>query len=136
VVVLTDGETVKGGTPGPEGAKVAQTAGIPVYGIAFGTPEGVVTLRDPDTGDLVTQSVPVKYDELTQSADLTGGKFYKAESENALSQAYADITAHLGEALKVPEPVDTDITWKYVLAALALLVIGFGLGLWWTGGLV
>lgn len=136
VVVLTDGETVKGGTPGPEGAAAAKAAGIPVYGIAFGTPDGVVRLRDPDTGDTVEQPVPVKYEELTESADLTGGKFYKAETAGALKDAYADIEQNLGAALKVPEPVRVDITWIYVLVALALITAAFALGLWWTGGLV
>jgi len=136
VVVLTDGETVEGGTTGQVGAIVAKEAGIPVYGIVFGTPDGVVVLEDPETGDTVEQPVPVKYEELTQAAALTGGKFYKAESEGALRDAYGDITDNLGEALKVPEPQRVDVTWLYLLFALALFASAFALGLWWLGGLV
>jgi Ca-activated chloride channel family protein len=136
IVLLTDGETVEGGKTGPEGAVTAAEAGIPVYGIAFGTPDGVVVLTDPATGDTFEQPVPVKYEELTESADLTGGTFYTAETEGALRNAYADIEANLSPALEVPEPQQVEVTWRYVLVALALLVLALALGLWWLGGLV
>jgi Ca-activated chloride channel homolog len=136
IVVLSDGETVEGGTPGQEGAVAAAEVGVPVYGIAFGTPEGVVTLEDPATGDVVEQPVPVKYEELTEAAVLTGGQFFRAEDEGALRDAYADIEQNLGSALKVPEPERVDISWQYVLVALAVLFVAVLLSMWWLGGLV
>jgi Ca-activated chloride channel family protein len=141
VVVLSDGETtldVPGGgvKTGPEGAVLAQENGIPVYGIAFGTPDGVVRLDDPRTGEQVEQPVPVKYEELTEAAAMTGGQFYKAETANSLVNAYADIEQKLSPALEVPEPEQVDLTWKYVLVALSFLALAFALGLWWIGGLV
>ena len=115
---------------------LAQENGIPVYGIAFGTPDGVVRLDDPRTGEQVEQPVPVKYEELTEAAAMTGGQFYKAETANSLVNAYADIEQKLSPALEVPEPEQVDLTWKYVLVALSFLALAFALGLWWIGGLV
>ena len=134
IVLLTDGETVKGLTPGPQGAKVAAAAGIPVFGIAFGTPQGVITVNDPIDGP-VTDAVPVKYDELTEAAKITGGQFYKAESSGDLANVYKDIQAHLEPALKQPAPKQVELTIQYLAAALLLLAIAVALGQWWLGGI-
>lgn len=123
IVILTDGETVDGRTPGPVGAQEAAKYGIPVYGIAFGTPSGTVTLDDPRTGIPYDQPVPVKYEELTAAAELTGGKFYAAESEGDLGEVYSDIERQLSPALEVPEPERHELTVRYLAVALGLLAL-------------
>lgn len=135
IVILTDGETVPGLTPGPEGAAEAARRGIPVYGIAFGTPEGSITLDDPVTGEPTTQPVPVKYEELTEAADLTGGEFYAAETGGDLGQVYDDIEQQLEPALEVPEPERVELTVRYLAAALLLLAAAFVAAQLTQGGL-
>lgn len=134
IVILTDGETVEGLTPGEEGAKTAAALGVPVYGIAFGTKEGTISYVDPVEGPR-TDPVPVKYEELTAAAELTGGKFYKAESTGDLANVYSDIEKQLEPALKQPEPIKVELTIRYLAIALALLATAVALGQWWLGGL-
>ncbi len=135
IVILTDGETIEGMTTGPEGAEDAAAYGIPVYGIAFGTPGGFVELEDPLSGEVYTQPVPVKYEELTEAAELTGGAFYAAESEGDLGAVYGDIETQLSPALEVPEPERVELTIRYLAAALLLLALAIGAAQLLLGGL-
>ncbi len=135
IVILTDGETIEGLTTGPEGAEEAARYGLPVYGIAFGTPEGTIVLDDPQTGAPVVQPVPVSYDELTQAAEISGGEFYPATSEGDLGDVYADIEGQLEPALEVPEPERVELTLRYLAVAMLLLAIAFAASQLLLGGL-
>jgi Ca-activated chloride channel homolog len=129
LVVLSDGETTRG-RPTADGAQVASEAAVPVYTIAFGTEDGMID--NPDTG--LPDPVPVKLDELQDAADTTGGKAYVAPSKDELSKAYDDIRANLQET--VGDAVETihELTWRYVMAAVILLMVAWALGLWWLRG--
>ena len=129
LVVLSDGETTRG-RPTADGAQIAKDANVPVYTIAFGTAGG--TINNPDTGEI--DPVPVKLDELQNAADLTGGKAYVAPSADELAKAYEDIRANLQETVGEAVPTIRELTWRYVLAAVVLLMIAWGLGLWWLRG--
>lgn len=129
VVVLSDGETTRG-RPTADGAQVAKDAKVPVYTIAFGTAGGVIT--NPSTGQV--DPVPVKLDELQNAADVTGGKAYVAPSAAELAKAYEDIRANLQRTIGDAVPTIRELTWRYVLAAVVLLMIAWGLGLWWLRG--
>jgi Ca-activated chloride channel family protein len=130
IVVMTDGETSEGLLPTDAGADVAKQAGIPVYGIVFGTLGG--TVIDRNTGRPVP--VPVKYDELDSAASITGGQSYKADSKDALSSSYSDIVKRLDPALKAPEPKRSELTLQYLAIALLLLAAAFVGGAWLLGG--
>lgn len=132
IVVMTDGETSEGLLPTDDGAAVAKKAGIPVYGIVFGTLDG--TVQDPNTGQTVP--VPVKYDELDSAAKITGGQSYRADSKDALSEAYADIVKRLDPALKAPEPKRSELTLRYLSIAMLLMALAFAAGTWVLGGIV
>jgi Ca-activated chloride channel homolog len=129
LVVLSDGETTRG-RPTPDGARIAAEAKVPVYTIAFGTPEGAIT--NPDTGEL--DPVPVKLDELQAAADSTGGTAYVAPSSADLAKAYDEIRANLTGALGDAVTTIHELTWRYVLTAVVLLMIAWALGLWWLRG--
>jgi Ca-activated chloride channel homolog len=129
LVVLSDGETTRG-RPTADGAQVAADANVPVYTIAFGTEDGTIT--NPDTG--ATDPVPVKLDELQSAADATGGKAYVAPSADDLATAYEDIRANLQQTTGEAVTTIHELTWKYALAAAILLMIAWGLGLWWLRG--
>lgn len=131
IVLLSDGETTMG-VPTAEGAQAAADAGIPVYTIAFGTPDGVVAL--PPDGELVP--VPVNEAELKNVADLTGGSAFVAPTAQALADAYADIRETLGVTLGEPVEVVTELTWRWAAAALALLAGAWALGQLWLRSIV
>ena len=129
LVVLSDGETTRG-RPTADGAKIAADAKVPVYTIAFGTDHGVID--NPNTG--APDPVPVKLDELQNAADTTGGKAYVAPSAAELAKAYADIRAHLQQSVGDAVTTIHELTWRYVLAAVVLMMLAWGLGLWWLRG--
>jgi Ca-activated chloride channel family protein len=129
IVLLTDGETTVG-RPTSEGAREAAEAGIPVYTIAFGTPDG--TIVDPETGDTVP--VPVKLDELAQVAELTGGEAFAAPTAGDLRDAYAAISEQLDVTIGQPEEIVVELTWRYALTAALVFVVAWLLGLWWLRG--
>ena len=129
LVVLSDGETTRG-RPTADGAKVAADAKVPVYTIAFGTDAGAIT--NPNTGEI--DPVPVKLDELQAAADATGGKAYVAPSADELAKAYADIRANLQQTTGEAVTTIHELAWRYVLAAVLLLMVAWGLGLWWLRG--
>ena len=129
LVVLSDGETTRG-RPTADGAKVAADAKVPVYTIAFGTDAGAIT--NPNTGEI--DPVPVKLDELQAAADATGGKAYVAPSTDELAKAYADIRANLQQTTGEAVTTIHELAWRYVLVAVLLLMVAWGLGLWWLRG--
>lgn len=129
LVVLSDGETTRG-RPTADGAKLAADAKVPVYTIAFGTDHGVID--NPNTG--APDPVPVKLDELQNAADTTGGKAYVAPSADELAKAYTDIRAHLQQSVGDAVTTIHELTWRYVLAAVVLMMLAWGLGLWWLRG--
>jgi Ca-activated chloride channel family protein len=131
IVLLTDGETTVG-RPTEDGAAIAAEAGVPVFTIAFGTPNG--TISDPTTGEVVP--VPVSPDPLQQVAEVTGGAAYEAATEAELADVYAGIRDVLGAALG--EEIETvhELTWAWAAAALAILAIAWSLALWWLRGMV
>ncbi len=129
LVVLSDGETTRG-RPTAEGAQIAADAKVPVYTIAFGTADGAIT--NPDTGEI--DPVPVKLDELQSAADATGGTAYVAPSAEDLAKAYADIRSNLQQTTGEAVTTIHELTWRYALAAVILLMIAWGLGLWWLRG--
>jgi Ca-activated chloride channel family protein len=129
LVVLSDGETTRG-RPTADGAQIAATAKVPVYTIAFGTADGAIT--NPQSGQ--TDPVPVKLDELQGAADATGGRAYVAPSAAELVKAYADIRSHLQQSTGQAVTTIHELTWRYVLAAVVLLMLAWALGLWWLRG--
>lgn len=131
IVVLSDGETTQGQSTA-DGAAVAADAGVKVYTIAFGTEAGFIT--DPVTGEQVP--VPVKYPEMAQAAETTGGIAYEAPTRSALRDAYDNIEADLGETLGEPIEMREEQTWAYAAVALAFLAGGWSLALYWLRGLI
>ena len=129
LVVLSDGETTRG-RPTADGAQIAAAAKVPVYTIAFGTDSGAIT--NPQTGEI--DPVPVKLDELQAAADATGGKAYVAPSVSDLAKAYEDIRANLHQTAGDAVTTISELTWRYVLAAVVLMMVAWGLGLWWLRG--
>ncbi|MBS1669709.1 MAG: VWA domain-containing protein [Bacteroidetes bacterium] len=92
VILLTDGEN-NGGLIDPNTAKeIAKSMGVRVYTIGVGT-EGYAPVPIQTPNGVVMQKEKINIDEklLTQIADETGGKYYRAKDDSSLKKIYADI---------------------------------------------
>lgn len=125
VVLISDGETTVG-LPSSEAIPLAQESGVAINTIAYGTPDGVITVDEDGDGIGQTAPVPVNTTELATIAEETGGVARTADSAGDLEQVYADFGSTIGFD---EEP--TDIAYKFAGGALAILAIGAGLSLWW-----
>jgi Ca-activated chloride channel family protein len=131
IVLLSDGETTVG-RPTAEGGQAAADASVPVFTIAFGTPEGTIT--DPVSGETVP--VAVQPGPLQDVADQTGGTAYEAATGSELADAYTKIQDSLGQTLGEEIEKITELTWQWAAVALAILAAAWALGLWWLRGMV
>jgi Ca-activated chloride channel family protein len=131
LVLLSDGETTQG-RPTADGANYAASAHVPVFTIAFGTPQGTVT--NPVNGNI--EPVPVKPIPLAETAQTTGGQAYEAATATDLADAYERIQDVLSETLGDEIEVVTEQTWKWAAAAIGILAAAWLLALWWLRGLV
>jgi Ca-activated chloride channel family protein len=124
VLLLTDGENT--GPPEPlEIAQVAAEAGVRIYAVGIGSPEGAVL--EIDGFNVVTQ---LNEGTLQDIANLTNGRYYHAEDEDALQEIYK--TVDLQMTIKGEKSEITSI-----LAAISLLsfLIGGAFSLIWFGRL-
>lgn len=125
VVLISDGETTVG-LPTADSVPIARDAGVAVNTIAYGTPDGVITVDEDGDGIGQTAPVPVNTDELAELAEQTGGVARTADSLGDLEQVYQDFGTSIGFD---EEP--TDISYRYAGLAFAVMVIGAGLSLTW-----
>ncbi|HSZ84818.1 MAG TPA: VWA domain-containing protein, partial [Puia sp.] len=92
IILLTDGEN-NGGLIDPNTAKeMAKAFGIRVYTIGMGT-EGFAQVPVQTSNGVIMQKEKVSIDEklLTQIANETGGRYYRATDNESLHNIYADI---------------------------------------------
>jgi Ca-activated chloride channel family protein len=122
ILFLSDGAQTRGILEPLEGAALAKEAGIPVYTIALGTPDGVIE-RGPfgfgiDPGG--PQQIPVPPDPATLRAiaETTGGEFSEARTTAALKRAYENLGSRLGR-----EPGKSEITFVFVALAAGLVLL-------------
>ena len=93
VILMTDGENNAGKLAPLTVAEAAQTLGVKVYTIGVGM-RGNAPMPGRDIfGRKVYQMIPVDIDEdtLTKIADMTGGKYYRADNAERFQQIYAEI---------------------------------------------
>jgi Ca-activated chloride channel family protein len=130
ILFLSDGAQRQGVLQPLDGAGRAKAAGIPVYTIALGTPEGTITRRFGNAfgggGPRVIQ-VPPDPETLKAIAETTGGEFFNATSSQALRSAYEKLGSKLGR-----KPADKEITYAFLAAAAALLVGAGALSALWS----
>lgn len=125
VILMTDGVN-NGGLIDPNTAKeIAKTFSIKVYTIGIGTEGYAPTPINTPLG-IVMQNEKVEIDEklLTEIANETGGKYYRAKDNRGLQNIYADIDKL--EKSKVEITKYNRFTEKYypfVFAAMLLLFL-------------
>jgi Ca-activated chloride channel family protein len=91
VVLLTDGVNNAGSIAPREAARAAKAAGVRVYTIGI----GATALRVPDFfgSRVVNPSADLDVGMLTDIANQTGGRFFRATDTDELAQAYSAIDA-------------------------------------------
>lgn len=113
VVLLTDGENNAGFVQPLAAARIAETLGVRVYTIGVVDTEGATTVDER---------------ALQEMARLTGGRYFPASSEQALSEIYASIDKL--EKSRVGRPqfgAYNELGIYFLAAALLLLALEVGL---------
>ncbi len=121
IIVMSDGKTTYG-TPDDIATARAAEAGVPVSTIAFGTPDGTITLPSERT----PVAVPADREALKKIADDSGGKAYDAESTAELKQVYKGIGSSVGYV----EERRSVVGWFVGLALIAAMLTALGSLAW------
>jgi Ca-activated chloride channel homolog len=124
-VLLSDGANSTGQTEPADAARQAANAGMPVYTIALGTPNGEVTVQD-EMGVPHTVPVPPDTDTLAAVAETTGARSFQAPTATDLQAIYESLGSRVGT---VQEP--QEVTQWFAAAGLALMLAGAGLAAHW-----
>jgi Ca-activated chloride channel homolog len=124
-VLLSDGSNSTGTLEPDAAAREAAAIGMPVYTIALGTADGVVTVQD-EFGILHTVEVPPDTDTLAAIAETTGARSFQAPTASDLQQIYESLGSRVGTR---EEP--QEVTQWFAAAGLALMVGGAALAAYW-----
>jgi Ca-activated chloride channel homolog len=117
ILLLSDGANTRGVLP-EAAAAAARRAGVPVFTVALGTPDGML----PD-GTVV----PPNTQQLAALAEETGGRAYESRDAESVSQVYARLGTFIGT-----DRVRQEVTaWPAGIAAL--LLVAAGLAAWRLG---
>ncbi|MGH3081262.1 MAG: VWA domain-containing protein [Gaiellaceae bacterium] len=138
VLFLSDGAQTCGILAPFEGADQAKEAGVPVYTVALGTPEGTVTGRfgfgpggpdpgSPNFGGERVIPVPPDPETLRGIAETTGGEFTEARTADALEKTYEKLGSSLGR-----EPGESEVTFILLAVAGGLLLAAGVLSALWS----
>ena len=127
-VLLTDGVNNAGVETPRAAAELARSQGVKVYTIGAGS-TGIAHMRVPDgRGGTVLRAVAVEIDEATLSdiADRTGGRYFRAGDAETLLDVYAEIDRL--ERTRITEDRSRqyeELFFWPLLAALLLAAIGW-----------
>jgi Ca-activated chloride channel family protein len=134
VILLTDGENNAGEIDPLTSTEIARALGIRLYTIGASS-EGTAPypIDDPVFGRRYL-SIPVEIDEdlLTEMAEMTGGRYFRARDTDELRQVYSDIDEL--ETTSFEENIFTDVKDLYprfLFPGIALLLLSFGLEKTW-----
>jgi Ca-activated chloride channel family protein len=124
-VLLSDGANSTGRTKPLDAAAQAAALGVPVYTIALGTADGVVTVPD-QAGQLRQLNVPPDPQTLAAIAEITGGRFFEAPTAADLAQIYQSLGSKIGYTNE-----EREVTQLFAGAGLLLVLVGGGLAAHW-----
>ncbi len=92
VIMLTDGVNNRGEVSPQTAGEIAREFGVRVYTVGVGT-RGQAPMPVQTPFGMQTQMVDVEIDEdiLTEVAQMTGGKYFRATNKESLTQIYQEI---------------------------------------------
>ncbi len=127
IILLTDGSNNTGITTPLDGARAAKEYGIKIYSIGIGS-NG--TAMFPDHYDYAGRivyaphKVVIEEEPLRQMAANTGGKYFRADDDNALADIFAEIdaleTTHL-DVRNYTHTEDDYMLWAWLCFGLVCL---------------
>jgi len=125
IILLTDGKNNRGEIDPITAARAAEAVGIRIYTIGAGS-KG--TIMQEVEGIFGKRFVPVKVEideeTLNEVADATGGKYFRATSEEKLEEIYDEIGEMEKTEIKVREYVDyRELFHRFLWPGLVLLVL-------------
>ncbi|MEU4239830.1 VWA domain-containing protein [Actinoplanes sp. NPDC026619] len=145
IVVLTDGSNTTGVDPATA-AEQAAARKVRVFTIGFGTttPAPMVCSASQVSGDEFTgggfpggggfggrggggRNQQIDEDALQNVADTTGGRYFRAEDADQLSDVLGDLPKEIGLHKQ-----NVEITAWFVLAGALLVLTGVFLSMWWS----
>jgi len=125
IILLTDGVNNRGSVAPLTAAEISRTFGIRVYTIGVGR-QGMAPYPVQTAFGTQYRDMEVKIDEevLKQIADITGGKYYRAEDKEALKAVYSEIDQLEKIKLQVTDysKPEERFFWFAFIALLALLL--------------
>jgi Ca-activated chloride channel family protein len=124
ILLLSDGANSVGREP-LDVLDEAKAAGVPIYTIAFGTPNGTVEITN---GLTQTYNVPPDPETLKRVAEETGGRFFEAPTEADLDAVYEEIGSQVSY-----ENEERELTAAFAAAGAVLLLLGGSLSALWFG---
>jgi Ca-activated chloride channel homolog len=135
ILFLSDGAQTRGVLEPLDGAERARAAGIPVYTVALGTPNGTLRFGFPQPpqgfpgglGQGRTVPVPPDPETLRAIADRTGGQFFAARDADSLKGAYSKLGSRLGR-----KPGRSEVTYLFLASAAGLLIAAGLLSAAWS----
>lgn len=121
VILLTDGVNNRGEISPAMAAEIAKTYGVRVYTIGVGTDEESAPYPVMTPWGVEIQNVKVEIDEalLSQVAESTGGKYFRATDNTKLAEIYSEIN----KMEKVRTSVDSFPVYKELFGKFALLAL-------------
>ena len=126
IVLLSDG-AANSGVDVSTVAREAARDKIPISTVALGTPNGVLQSPNP-----FEPSVPVPPDPqlMQQIAELSGGRFFNAQSADQLSSIYKGLADKLGTVTRKHE-----VTVAFAIGGLAFLLLAAATSTRWSARL-
>lgn len=124
-ILLSDGANSVGDAEPLSAAERAAGLGVPIYTIALGTADGVVTVQD-ELGQPHTLNVPPDTETLAAIAETTGGRAFEAPTAADLAQIYDSLGSRIGYTTE-----EREVTQWFAAAGLLLVVAGAGLAAHW-----
>jgi Ca-activated chloride channel family protein len=140
IVVLTDGANTQG-IPPITAAEQAVSRQLRIYTIGFGTTQPAQMVCSPDqiSGDPnrgdgwggfrgdVRRFQLIDEPTLTKVAEMTGGKYFRAEDSEQLIDVMTDLPSEIELQRE-----DLEVTVWFVLPGAVLVLLAIALSLWWN----
>jgi len=123
VILLTDGTNNAGDVAPTTAAQIAKQKGIRIYAIGVGT-NGSIRITDPYGFSTTTMETKIDESALTNIANVTGGKYFRATDSRMLRHVFEEIDALEKSKINVNNFTQTEENFMpWILGAILSLCL-------------